>query len=69
MNGHGGQAGHVHRWGHGKPLPQLPDVYLTVAERLGFERPRSWPTPLLCLDCGELWPGVPVQPVTCAVRS
>jgi hypothetical protein len=52
----------VHRWGHGKPSPRPPVVLLSRAERLGLETPRSWPTPLLCLDCGVLWPGDPLWP-------
>jgi hypothetical protein len=47
----------VHRWGHGRPSRRPPDALLTEPERLGEERPRRWPTPLLCLDCGVLWPG------------
>jgi hypothetical protein len=50
-------AGCVHRWGHGRSSRRPPDALLTEPERLGEERPRSWPTPLLCLDCGVLWPG------------
>jgi hypothetical protein len=52
----------VHRWGHGKPSPRPPVVLLSRAEWLGRETPRSWPTPLLCLDCGVLWPGDPLWP-------
>jgi hypothetical protein len=47
----------AHRWGHGRPSRRPPDALLTEPERLGEERPRSWPTALLCLDCGVLWPG------------
>ena len=53
-------VGCVHRWGHGRPSRRPPDVLLTESECLGEERPRSWPTPLLCLDCGVLWPGEPL---------
>lgn len=49
--------GCVHRWGHGRPAGRPPDALLTEAERLGEEQPPRWPTPLLCLDCGVLWPG------------
>jgi hypothetical protein len=35
-------------------------VLLTEPERLGEQQPRRWPTPLLCLDCGVLWPGEPL---------
>ncbi len=54
---------HVHRWGHGRSSPRPPDVLLSEEERLGLVQPPRWPTPLLCLDCGELWPGEPVEPV------
>jgi len=64
-----GDRVHVHRWGHGRPSPRPPAVLLSEGERLGVEQPRTWPTPLLCLDCGELWPGESVEPVTCVVRS
>jgi hypothetical protein len=47
----------AHRWGHGRPSRRPPDVLLTEPERLGEERPPRWPTRLLCLDCGVLWPG------------
>jgi hypothetical protein len=57
MSGHIVQDRHVHRWGHGPRSSRPPDALLTRTERLGIERPRTWPTPLLCLDCGELWPG------------
>jgi hypothetical protein len=53
---------HVHRWGHGPRTGRCPDALLTDAERSGRERPPSWPTPLLCLDCGVLWPGEPIAP-------
>jgi hypothetical protein len=52
--------GCVHRWGHGRPSRRPPDALLTEAERWGEERPPSWPSPLLCLDCGVLWPGEPL---------
>jgi hypothetical protein len=57
-----GAVVHVHRWGHGKPSPRPPVALLSRAERLGLETPRSWPTPLLCLECGVLWPGDPLWP-------
>ena len=57
-----GAGVHVHRWGHGPSSPRPPDVYLSEDERLGLLVPRRWPTPLLCLDCGELWPGEPTWP-------
>jgi hypothetical protein len=60
---------HAHRWGHGRPALRPPDVLLSEAERLGLLRPMRWPTPLLCLDCGELWPGQPVEPVYGGERS
>jgi len=56
MTGHGVTARHVHRWGHGRRSARPPDVLLTEDERLGLQQPPSWPTPLLCLDCGVLWP-------------
>ena len=54
---------HAHRWGHGRPSARPPEALLTEDERLGLVRPTPWPTPLLCLDCGELWPGQPVDSV------
>jgi len=39
-------------WGMGGSRP--PDVLLSDDERLGLVTPPRWPTPLLCLDCGEL---------------
>jgi hypothetical protein len=60
---------HVHRWGHGRPALRAPDVLLSEAERLGLLRAMRWPTPLLCLDCGELWPGQPVESVYGGGRS
>jgi hypothetical protein len=54
---------HVHRWGHGRSSPRPPDALLSWEERVGRVAPPGWPTPLLCLDCGELWPGETVEPV------
>jgi hypothetical protein len=52
--------GCAHRWGHGRPSRQPPDALLTEPERRGEEQPSGWATPLLCLDCGVLWPGEPL---------
>jgi hypothetical protein len=52
--------GCAHRWGHGRPSRRPPDALLADPERVGEERPPRWPTPLLCLDCGVLWPGEPL---------
>jgi hypothetical protein len=60
---------HVHRWGHGRSSPRPPDVLLSWEERVGLVAPPRWPTPLVCLDCGELWPGEPVEPVYGRGRS
>jgi hypothetical protein len=60
---------HAHRWGHGRPSPRPPDALLSDDERLGLVPVMAWPTPLLCLDCGELWPGQPVQPIYGRERS
>ncbi len=62
MIGHGMQVAHVHRWGHGRRTGRPPDVLLSEDERLGLQRPPAWPTPLLCLDCGALWPDEPDWP-------
>jgi hypothetical protein len=60
MTGRARAVVHVHRWGHGLRSPRPPDALLTESERLGIERPPSWPTPLQCRDCGVLWPGEPL---------
>jgi hypothetical protein len=53
---------HVHRWGQGRPSPRPPVALLTDAELFGLQLPPRWPTPLLCLDCGVLWPDQPGWP-------
>jgi hypothetical protein len=68
MTGQGLGSEHLHRWGHGRRSRRVPDVLLTEDERLGLQRPPGWPTPLLCLDCGVLWPDEPGWP-TPAIRD
>jgi hypothetical protein len=62
MTGRGLGSEHLHRRGHGRRTRCMPDVLLTEDERLGLQRPPGWPTPLLCLDCGVLWPDEPGWP-------
>lgn len=72
MTGHGLGSEHVHRWGHGRRSLRPPDALLTEDERLGLQLPPRWPTPLLCLGCGVLWPdeaGWPTSAIHAGRRS